>query len=76
MSHDSLLPTSGSVADYDALRARLASLPRETLRAIVEQAVAPRQDDGPAPDGSKIIRIPAAGGRLLSFRLSADDLRL
>ena len=59
-----------------ALRARLAALPRETLRAIVEQAVAPKQDDTPASDGSKIIRVPAAGGRLLSYCLSADDLRL
>jgi hypothetical protein len=72
-----MLPMS-SLSDPtpDTLRARLATLPPDTLRAILEQAVAPAHDDAPAPDGSRIIRIPGEHGRLLSFRLSADDLRL
>ena len=57
------------------LRARLAQLPPSTLRAILENAVTPTQEEAPAPDGSRVIRIPGEGGPL-SFRLSADDLRL
>jgi hypothetical protein len=60
----------------DDLRARLAALPPDALRAILENAVSPVQEDAPAADGSRIIRVPAEGGRVLSFRLSADDLRL
>ena len=59
-----------------ALRARLAALPPDVLRTILETAVAPPEDDAPAPDGSRIIRVPGADGRALAFRLSADDLRL
>ncbi len=58
------------------LRSRLRALPRETLRAILESAIQPQEDDAPAPDGSKVIRIPGPGGRTLAFRFSADDLRL
>ena len=64
------------MTDSDALRARLAALPPDALRAILETAVAPAEDDAPAPDGSRIIRVPGADGRTLNFRLSADDLRL
>ncbi len=46
----------------DDLRARLAALPPDTLRAILEQAVAPQQDDAPAPDGSRVIRVPGENG--------------
>ena len=65
-----------SSSDAAALRARLQSLPPDTLRAILESAVAPQQDDAPAADGSRVIRVPSENGRVLSFRLSADDLRL
>jgi hypothetical protein len=58
------------------LRARLAALPRETLRRIVEDAVAPPRPEPTAPDGSQLLTVPGPGGRALSFRLSADDLRL
>ena len=60
----------------DDLRARLAALSPSTLRAILENAVAPAQEDAPDPDGSRVIRVPGEDGRPLSFRLSADDLRL
>ena len=66
-------PMSSSLTD---LRARLAALPPDALRAILENAVSPAPDDVPAPDGSRIIRVAGADGRTLSFRLSADDLRL
>ncbi len=65
-----------SESSIDDLRARLQSLPREALRQIVEDAVNPRREDALAPDGSRMIRVPAQGGRTLSFRFSADDLRL
>ncbi len=65
-----------SSSDTADLRARLAALPPSALRAILENAVAPQQEEAPAPDGSKIIRVPGEDGRSLSFRLSADDLRL
>ncbi len=65
-----------SESSIDDLRARLQSLPREVLRQIVEDAVSPKREDAPAPDGSRMIRVPATGGRTLSFRFSADDLRL
>jgi hypothetical protein len=59
------------------LRARLAQLPRETLRQILEAAVAPpTQNEATAADGSRVIRVPVDGGRTLAFRLSADDLAL
>jgi hypothetical protein len=58
------------------LRAHLQSLPRETLRAIVENALAPNKEEPIAPDGSQVIRVPAEGGRTLAFRYSADDLNL
>jgi len=61
---------------YAELRARLRALPRETLRSIVEAAVAPREDEAAAPDGSRVIRIAGEAGRVLAFRYSADDLRL
>ena len=64
------------MSDVAALRARLAALPPDTLRAILESAVTPTPDDAPAPDGSRVIRIPGPDGRALAFRLSADDLRL
>ena len=62
--------------DYEAIRARLAQLSREALQAIVEQATAPKKEDPPNPDGSRMIRVPGGNGRTLMFRLSADDLRL
>lgn len=58
------------------LRARLRDLPPDVLRSIVESAVAPVRDDAPAPDGSTLVRVPGPDGRVLSYRLSADDLRL
>ena len=67
----SSLPT-----DAAALRARLAALPPDVLRTILETAVSPAPEEPTAPDGSRVIRVPGADGRALSFRLSADDLRL
>lgn len=58
------------------LRARLRALSPDVLRDLVAAAVAPTSDDAPAPDGSRIIRVPGPGGRILAFRLSADDLNL
>jgi hypothetical protein len=61
--------------DPDDLRARLAALPRETLRQILMDTVRPTDAAKPDRDGSLLIRVPAQGAPLM-FRLSADDLRL
>lgn len=68
--------SSSSDLDADALRARLRALPADALRAILEGAVAPQHEDAPSADGSRVVRVPGEDGRVLSFRLSADDLRL
>ncbi len=65
-----------SSSDTADLRARLAALPPSVLRTILEDAVAPQQEEATAPDGSRVVRVPGEDGRPLSFRLSADDLRL
>ena len=63
--------------DPATLRAHLRALPAETLRRLLQDAVAPPPpQDPPAPDGSAVIRVPGPNGAALAYRLSADDLRL
>lgn len=62
--------------DIDALRSRLASLPREVLLDVLGTHINPARPTAPDPDGSQVLHVPGPGGRLLAFRLSADDLRL